>query len=35
LTSEGFGKTRRVAYNTTEEGKQQNRRVNIVLSYPR
>ena len=35
LTAEGFGKTRRVAYNSTEEGKQQNRRVNIVLSYPR
>lgn len=35
LTAEGFGKTRRVAYNTREEGKQQNRRVNIVLSYPR
>lgn len=35
LTAEGFGKTRRVAYNTTEEGKQQNRRVNIVLSYPK
>jgi OOP family OmpA-OmpF porin len=35
LTAEGFGKTRRIAYNTSEEGKQQNRRVNIVLSYPR
>nr|AEP84411.1 OmpA/MotB domain protein [bacterium enrichment culture clone g13] len=35
LTAEGFGKTHRVAYNTTEEGKQQNRRVNIVLSYPK
>jgi OmpA-OmpF porin, OOP family len=35
LTAEGFGKTRRVAYNTTEEGKQQNRRVNIVLNYPK
>lgn len=35
LTAEGFGKTRRVAYNNTEEGKQQNRRVNIVLSYPK
>lgn len=35
LTAEGFGKTRRVAYNTTEEGKQKNRRVNVVLSYPR
>ncbi|MDO8344885.1 MAG: OmpA family protein [Cellvibrio sp.] len=33
LTAEGFGKTRRVAYNTTEEGKQKNRRVNIVLNY--
>ncbi len=35
LTAEGFGKTRRIAYNTTEEGKQLNRRVNIVLIYPR
>ncbi|MGV8834766.1 OmpA family protein [Cellvibrio sp.] len=35
LTAEGFGKTRRVAYNTPEEGKQQNRRVNIVLNYPK
>lgn len=35
LSAEGFGKTRRLAYNTTEEGKQQNRRVNIVLSYPK
>lgn len=35
LTAEGFGKTRRVAYNTTEEGKQKNRRVNVVLSYPK
>lgn len=35
LTAEGFGKTRRIAYNTTEEGKQKNRRVNIVLSYPK
>lgn len=35
LTAEGFGKIRRVAYNTSEEGKQQNRRVNIVLSYPK
>jgi OmpA-OmpF porin, OOP family len=35
LTAEGFGKLHRVAYNTTEEGRQQNRRVNIVLHYPR
>ncbi|HSC67720.1 MAG TPA: OmpA family protein [Cellvibrio sp.] len=35
LTAEGFGKTRRIAYNSTDEGKQQNRRVNIVLIYPR
>jgi len=35
LTAEGFGKIRRVAYNSTEEGKQQNRRVNIVLNYPK
>lgn len=35
LTAEGFGKTRRIAYNSTEEGKQQNRRVNIVLNYPK
>jgi OmpA-OmpF porin, OOP family len=35
LTAEGFGKLRRVAYNTTEAGRQQNRRVNIVLHYPR
>ena len=34
LNAEGFGNSRRVAYDTTAEGRQQNRRVNIVLNYP-
>ncbi len=34
VSSEGFGETRRFAYNTTAEGRQENRRVNIILSYP-
>jgi len=34
LTSEGFGQTRRFAYNTSKEGQQENRRVNIILDYP-
>lgn len=34
LTAEGFGKTRRFAYSTTLEGQQENRRVNIVITYP-
>lgn len=35
LSAEGFGKTRRFAYNTSAEGRQENRRVNIILNYPR
>lgn len=35
LTAEGFGETRRFAYNTSKEGRQENRRVNIILEYPR
>ena len=35
LTAEGFGQTRRFAYNTSLEGQQENRRVNIILNYPR
>lgn len=35
LTAEGFGETRRFAYNTSVEGQQENRRVNIILNYPR
>lgn len=33
LTTEGFGQARRFAYNTTLEGRQENRRVNIILNY--
>ena len=35
LTAEGFGKTQRFAYNSSVEGKQENRRVNIIINYPR
>ncbi|MEO8007459.1 MAG: OmpA family protein, partial [Betaproteobacteria bacterium] len=34
LSSEGFGQSRRFAYNTSKEGRQENRRVNIILDYP-
>ena len=34
LTAEGFGQSRRYAYNSTAEGRQENRRVNIILNYP-
>lgn len=33
LTAEGFGERRRVAYNTSLEGQQENRRVNIIFNY--
>jgi OOP family OmpA-OmpF porin len=35
LTTEGFGRTRRFAYNTSAEGRQENRRVNIIFNYPK
>jgi OOP family OmpA-OmpF porin len=35
LTAEGFGKTRRFAYNTSLEGQQENRRVNVIINYPK
>jgi outer membrane protein OmpA-like peptidoglycan-associated protein len=35
LAVEGFGETRRVAYNTSLEGQQENRRVNIIFNYPK
>jgi OOP family OmpA-OmpF porin len=35
LTPEGFGQTRRFAYNTSVEGRQENRRVNIILDFPK
>ena len=34
LSSEGFGQSRRFAYNTSKEGQQENRRVNIILDFP-
>lgn len=33
LAAEGFGQTRRFAYNTSAEGQQENRRVNIIFNY--
>lgn len=35
LTAEGFGETRRLAYNSSADGRQENRRVNIILNYPK
>ena len=35
LAVEGFGETRRIAYNTSLEGQQENRRVNIIFNYPK
>jgi OOP family OmpA-OmpF porin len=34
LTAEGFGQTRRFAYNTSLEGQRENRRVNIIFDFP-
>jgi OOP family OmpA-OmpF porin len=34
LTVVGFGRTRRFAYNTSAEGQQENRRINIIFDYP-
>jgi len=34
LSAAGFGDTRRFAYNTSAEGQQENRRVNIILDFP-
>lgn len=33
LSAEGFGGSRRFAYNTSAEGQQDNRRVNIIINY--
>lgn len=33
MTVQGYGATRRFAYNTSAEGQQENRRVNIILDY--
>jgi OOP family OmpA-OmpF porin len=34
LFAAAFGETRRFAYNTSAEGRQENRRVNIILDFP-
>jgi OOP family OmpA-OmpF porin len=34
LSAEGYGGTRRFAYNTSAEGQRENRRVNIILDFP-
>jgi OOP family OmpA-OmpF porin len=34
LSAAGFGETRRFAYNTSVEGRQENRRVNIIFDFP-
>jgi OOP family OmpA-OmpF porin len=34
LTAQGFGESRRTAYNTSLEGQQENRRVNVIINYP-
>ena len=34
LTAEGFGQTRRVAYDSSPHSAQENRRVNIIFNYP-
>ena len=34
LNAQGFGQTRRYAYNTSREGQQENRRVNVIINYP-
>jgi len=33
LSAQGFGNSRRFAYNTSAEGAQENRRVNIIFNY--
>lgn len=35
LAVQGYGETRRFTYNTSAEGRQENRRVNIILGYPK
>jgi len=35
LTADAFGQTQRVSYGTTLDGQQENRRVNIIINYPK
>jgi OOP family OmpA-OmpF porin len=34
LSAEGYGTSRRFAYNTSLEGQRENRRINIILDFP-
>lgn len=34
LAAQGYGQTRRVAYGTTLEGQEANRRINVIIQYP-
>jgi outer membrane protein OmpA-like peptidoglycan-associated protein len=34
VTARGFGESRLRAYGNSAEGRQENRRVNIILNYP-
>jgi len=34
LAARGFGQGRRFAYNTSAEGQQENRRINVIINYP-
>lgn len=34
LAAEGFAQTRRYAYNTSQQGQQDNRRVHVIFNYP-
>ena len=35
LFAQGYGENRRFAYNTSAEGQQENRRVNIIIDFPK
>jgi len=35
LDALGYGQTRRFSYNTSSEGQQENRRVNVIINYPK
>jgi OOP family OmpA-OmpF porin len=35
LSAQGYGATRRFAYNTSAEGQRENRRVNIIFEFPK
>ena len=35
LSAQGFGRTRQTSYNDSKEGQRDNRRVNIIINYPK